>query len=123
MLTRKDKGIGTYNKDLKYDQSGTLISMKSYFKKKDTNDYFLIEQMESAIDAKGLKQTYKGFYDSGELQYKYILLVVDHKIVKSDHLRKKQVEESIKYFDKTGGEISHLPTNPYYGISKFTKMK
>lgn len=122
-LTRNDKGIGTYNKDLKYDQSGNLISMKSYFKRKDSDGYFLIEQMESVIDENGLKQIYKGFYDTGELQYQYTLLVPDYKTVKSGHLKKKEVGEAIKYFDKNGGQLSYLPTNPYYGISKFTRMK
>jgi hypothetical protein len=123
MLSRNDKGIGIYNKDLKYDQSGNLISMKSYFKKKDADDYFLIEEMESVVDDKGLKQIYKGFYDTGELQYRYVLLVSDYGTEKSDHLRKKEVAEPIKYFDKSGGQLSYLSTNPYYGISKFTKMK
>ncbi|MFM7858548.1 MAG: hypothetical protein ACKO96_43165, partial [Flammeovirgaceae bacterium] len=90
---------------------------------RDTNDFFLIEQLESTIESKGLKQIYKGFYDTGELQYQYALVVVDYKTVKSDHLRKKEVEESIKYFDKNGGQLLYLPTNPYYGISKCTKMK
>jgi len=123
MLTRNDKGIGTYNRDLKYDKSGNLIAMKSYFKKKDVADYFLIEQMESVIAGKGLKQIYKGFYDTGELQYKFVLLVTDYKAEKSDHLRKKIVDEPIGYFDRSGGQLSYLPMNPYYGVSKFTKMK
>jgi hypothetical protein len=67
MLTRNDAGIGTYNRELKYDQNGNLVSMKSYFKKRDGNDFFLIEQMESTVDKRGLKQIYKGFYDTGEL--------------------------------------------------------
>jgi hypothetical protein len=123
MLTRNDKGIGTYNREMRYDQNGNLVSMKSYFKIKGSNDYFLIEQMESIVGEVALKQIYKGFYDTGELQYQYTLLVTDFKVAKSDRLRKKEIGESIKYFDKKGGQLSYLPTNPYSGVSKFTKMK
>ena len=123
MLTRNNNGIGTYNRELKYDQNGNLISMISYFNKPDTDEYFLIEQMESTIEQEGLKQIYKGFYDSGELQYQYSLLVTDYKSMRSDHLRKKELNGAIKYFNKDGQQLSYLPTNPYYGISKFTKMK
>ena len=123
MLTRNDNGIGTYNRELKYDQNGNLISMISYFNKSDTDEYFLIEHMESTIEQEGLKQIYKGFYDTGELQYQYSLLVTDYKSMKSDHLRKKDLNGAIKYFNKDGQQLSYLPTNPYYGISKFTKMK
>lgn len=126
MLTRNNNEIGNYIKELKYDEKGNLIFEKSYFKKRDSKEYFLIEEMESSIytdEQKAMRETYKGFYDTGELQYQVTLRVTDCNTVKSDHLRKKEIKEPIVYFDKKGKELPYLQVNPYYGISKFTKMK
>lgn len=122
-LTGNSKVLGTYNRELSYDQQGNLVSMTSYFKKRNSDDYWLIETMESVTDSKGLMQVYKGYYDSGELQYQYSLYVTDFGKTRSDYLRTKEVAEPIQYFDKSGQQIAHLPIAPYEGISKFTKMK